>query len=242
TVTVGLQAVGVALMAALLVTPAAAARQWTNNLSRMLLISAALGALSGIVGAYISFLAPRLPTGPWIVITAGALFLVSLLAAPERGLFAALLRRRAAQRRVVRDHLLKAFHRLQPESAPAPTPILLSTLAHEARLSEQSTLSGLRRLQRNDLALTTDLGWTLTVPGQATAARIVRLHRLWEVYLQKFLELPADHVHRDADELEHLITPEMEARLETALQRPQLDPHNKPIPYPLPAEGKQYAQ
>ncbi|MFQ5608028.1 MAG: metal ABC transporter permease [Candidatus Zixiibacteriota bacterium] len=232
TVTVGLQTVGVALMAALLVTPAAAARQWTNSLSRMLILSGAIGALSGIVGAYISFLAPRLPTGPWVVITAGLIFLISLLAAPERGLVAQWLRRRSAERRVVRDHLLKAFYHLRDSTSREPGTLTFAEIVSQSRLDPRIAERGMKALKGDNLAAKSELGWALTTPGLATSARVVRLHRLWEVYLQKYLSLPSDHVHRDADELEHLITPEMEASLEDALNRPELDPHNSPIPYP----------
>lgn len=234
-VTVGLQAVGVVLMAAMLVTPAAAARQWTNSLPKMVLLAGIIGSVSGIVGAYISFLAPQLPTGPWIVVTAGGIFLISLLFAPERGLIAQFIRRSSAEKRIIRDHLLKAFYRLRSAgSAGGASGIMIepAILAGEARLLGPIALGGLRRLKADNLVAESDHGWALTEPGRATAERVVRLHRLWEVYLSRYLSLPTDHVHRDADELEHLITPEMEKRLEALLDRPERDPHDRPIPYP----------
>ncbi|SEJ84153.1 manganese/zinc/iron transport system permease protein [Deinococcus reticulitermitis] len=98
-VMVGLQIVGVVLMAAMLIAPAAAARQWTDRLGRMLLISAVFGALSGVIGALISASITNLPTGPVIVLVASGLLLLSLLFAPRRGLLwargAALRRSRA---------------------------------------------------------------------------------------------------------------------------------------------------
>lgn len=67
-VSVGIQAVGVVLLAALLITPALVARYWTNSLWVMLLLATLIGAFSGIAGAFISYTAPRMPTGPWIVV------------------------------------------------------------------------------------------------------------------------------------------------------------------------------
>ncbi|MBU0508569.1 zinc ABC transporter permease, partial [bacterium] len=67
--------------------------------------------------------------------------------------------------------------------------------------------------------------------GSARASRIVRVHRLWEAYLSEYMQLPADHVHRDADQIEHILTPELEAKLEEILERPRVDPHGEPIPY-----------
>jgi manganese/zinc/iron transport system permease protein len=67
---------------------------------------------------------------------------------------------------------------------------------------------------------------------------MVRLHRLWEVYLSERLNLAADHVHDDAEHIEHILTPELEAELESILARPRFDPHRSPIPYdPPPGAG-----
>ena len=85
-IVIGLQTVGVVLMAAMLVGPAVAARQWTNRLSRMLLLSALFGALAGVFGALLSFGNRNVPTGPMIILTLTAIVLISLFLAPERGL------------------------------------------------------------------------------------------------------------------------------------------------------------
>ncbi len=85
-VVVGLQTVGVVLITALLVAPGAAARQWTDRLGVMVVLSALFGAVAGVTGAVISSATAKLPTGPTIVLCASALVLVSLLVAPHRGL------------------------------------------------------------------------------------------------------------------------------------------------------------
>jgi manganese/zinc/iron transport system permease protein len=59
----------------------------------------------------------------------------------------------------------------------------------------------------------------------------VRLHRLWELYLTEYLHLAPDHVHDDAETMEHIITPEIEKQLENRLQKPKYDPHHTEIPY-----------
>ncbi|MDU4959161.1 MAG: iron chelate uptake ABC transporter family permease subunit [Sporomusaceae bacterium] len=82
----GLQTVGVVLMSAMLISPAVAARQWTDRLSVMVLLSAVFGAASGVLGSFISAMGPRVPTGPAIIIVVSAIVFVSLLAAPNRGL------------------------------------------------------------------------------------------------------------------------------------------------------------
>ncbi len=85
-VVTGIQAVGVVLMAAMLITPAAAARFWTDKLSIMILSAACIGALSGLAGAFISYAAPAMPTGPWIVMVVSLIALFSFFFAPKREL------------------------------------------------------------------------------------------------------------------------------------------------------------
>jgi manganese/zinc/iron transport system permease protein len=85
-IVVGLQAVGVVLMSAMIVAPAAAARQWTNRLGVMVVLAALFGAAAGIAGATMSSTAERLPTGPTIVVCVSAIVFVSLLLAPNRGM------------------------------------------------------------------------------------------------------------------------------------------------------------
>ncbi len=84
-VVVGIQAVGVVLMAAMLITPAAAARQWTDRLSVMVSLAAAFGAASGVCGALISASGSNLPTGPLIVLVATGVLVVSLLLGRRHG-------------------------------------------------------------------------------------------------------------------------------------------------------------
>lgn len=85
-IVIGLQMVGVVLMSAMIVAPAAAARQWTDRLGVMVGLAAAFGALSGVSGALLSSTTANLPTGPTIVLCVGVVVVVSLLLAPHRGL------------------------------------------------------------------------------------------------------------------------------------------------------------
>ena len=98
-VVVGIQAVGVVLMAAMLITPAVAARYWTDRLGVMVVLAGLFGAASGALGTLVSTVANQLPTGPLAVLAATAIFVVSVLFAPRRGLVA----KRLQQARVKRD-------------------------------------------------------------------------------------------------------------------------------------------
>lgn len=90
---IGLQTVGVILMSAMLITPAVAARQWTNKLWVMVLLSAVFGAVSGVAGTAASSMIPKLPTGPAIVVCVSAIVFVSVLFAPGRGVLYRIYRR-----------------------------------------------------------------------------------------------------------------------------------------------------
>tara|TARA_R110000751_G_scaffold19543_7_gene58361 strand:+ start:41 stop:1258 length:1218 start_codon:yes stop_codon:yes gene_type:complete len=97
---VGLKIVGLVLIVALLIIPPVAARFWTDRVSTLALLATAIGGVSGFVGAAISSIEGRLPTGPIIVLVAFAIFVVSFLASPRRGVLAEVLRRRRLEARV----------------------------------------------------------------------------------------------------------------------------------------------
>lgn len=102
-VVVGIQAVGVVLMAAMLITPAVSARYWTERLGVMVALAGLFGALSGVMGTILSSLDNHLPTGPLIVLSATLWFVISVLFAPRRGVMAKMLQRLSVKRRVKFD-------------------------------------------------------------------------------------------------------------------------------------------
>lgn len=87
-VVIGLPAVGVVMMAALLILPGVTARFWTDRLGVMLPLSASFGILTGAIGTWLSAEYANLPAGPIIVLVGAVLFLASALFAPGRGLIA----------------------------------------------------------------------------------------------------------------------------------------------------------
>ena len=93
-VVIGLHTVGVVLMVAMLIAPAAAAKQWISSLKGMLILSAIFGGLSGIIGSMISSTAEGMSTGPVIVITITAILGISLIFSPKQGYLFQYMRRR----------------------------------------------------------------------------------------------------------------------------------------------------
>jgi manganese/zinc/iron transport system permease protein len=175
-IVVGLQAVGVVLMSAMVVAPAAAARQWTNSLSRMVLLSAMFGALAGVSGAVLSATTARLPTGPTIVLAATALVALSMVFAPERGLVSAWLRRRRSRRAIEVDAVLEdlyALARQHRDTMHGHTAAVLEAMGEGGR----DVLRTLHVLEERGLAQRHGADrWSLTEAGMRAAAERVRVH------------------------------------------------------------------
>lgn len=104
---IGVKAVGLVLMVAFVVTPPAAARQWTQTLSAMVVLSAGFGALGSGLGAYLSISLGKVPTGPLIVLTLFAIFLASLLFSPRRSVITRARNRRRARAALKRELLAR---------------------------------------------------------------------------------------------------------------------------------------
>jgi manganese/zinc/iron transport system permease protein len=240
---VGLQAVGLILMVALLIIPPAAARFWTDRLSRMVAISAALGAASGLLGSATSSLAPRLPAGAVIVVVASMFFCASMVLGSARGALWRVLARRRLSARIARQNLLRAFGELTEvraaggEAGAAPGP----AISREDLLAERSwSPRELRRLldsARSEGLVESAPGgeWRLTERGRAEAARVVREHRLWEMYLIAEADVAPSHVDREADSVEHVLGREMVERLERLLEDRYPPGEMPPSPHALPA-------
>jgi manganese/zinc/iron transport system permease protein len=229
-VSVGIQAVGVVLMSALLITPALAARMWTNSIRFMLFLAMLFGMLSGYLGAFVSYTAPAMPTGPWIVVAATFIAALSMVFAPNRGILAQWFERRKNTNKTLEENILKLFYQIAEKTGESSKPILEEDLINYRAFSKSQLKLGLRLLQRKSFIQFHLSTWKLTDLGEIEARRIVRLHRLWELYLQQYLNLDSDHVHDDAEAMEHVITPEIEAQLDEILGNPTIDPHNTIIP------------
>lgn len=176
-VVIGLQFVGVILMAAMIIAPAVAARQWTERLEIMVLLAALFGALSGVIGAVISALARGLATGPVIVLIASTLVLVSLLFAPNRGLLWAALQQRRHQASLRSQQILTSLYKLG-ELHDDPT--YLTEQGMMSAYFGTDTAQVFKRLEgRGFINRTTHMPeegahWELTPTGMQEAERILR--------------------------------------------------------------------
>lgn len=168
-IVIGLQAVGVVLMSAILVAPAAAARQWSDRLGTIVVLAALFGAMAGIAGALVSASTPRMPTGPTIVLCAGGVMLLSLLFAPRRGLIAEAIRVRRGRRELRDLGLLEDLFTLARQHADPEHPHLAVVLRTMTSVPE-TVGPGLHRLERRGwVHRSPPDSWSLT-PGGWEAA------------------------------------------------------------------------
>lgn len=230
-IAVGIQAVGVVLMAALLITPATAARFWTHQLWKMILIATFLGALSALLGTFISYTYPSMPTGPWIVVCLSFLALLSIFFAPKNGLIPKMNRQKNNVLKIRNENILKLFYHIGEVKDDYLEGRTTEELIQSRNFSKKELSKGLKYLNNKNFVRNKAQTWFLTQSGLIEAKRIIKLHRLWEMYLNQKLKLAADHVHNDAEAIEHIITPEVEKLLEKELNYPKKDPHQSNIPY-----------
>ena len=222
---VGMRCVGVVLMSGMAIAPAVAARQFSNRLKTIFYLAGLFGALSGLLGNILSIELSlalsasgekiSLPTGPMIVLMGTLIALLSLLFAPKKGLLFRLFRAMQFRLRCLEENLLKAMWKrgeATVERRNVATFYVLLKLRREGWVEKRGNL------------------YVLTSDGKRKASRIVRLHRLWELYLSSELKFEVGKVHQNAEEMEHILTPELEERLTRLLSNPKADPHNQPIP------------
>jgi manganese/zinc/iron transport system permease protein len=239
TVMVGLQAVGVILIAAMLITPAVSARFWTEKLGTMLAIATGLGAVSGTMGTWISTMAPKVPTGPVMVLVATGGFVISAIFAPNRGVLARLLRLRDNRLRETRHHFLRAFAEVAEANGNARA-LQVGMIADHLEERAAVTVRTANRLARGGWLDRTGEQVALTSQGEKDAEFVLKSHRLWEHYLVHRSNLKLDHVDRPADDVEHILTPEIVAALEQTLQEAEVDINRPESVHPtLQAPGGQ---
>jgi len=202
-VVIGLPAVGVVLMAALLIIPAVSARFWTERLSRVLALSALMGAVIGSLGTALSSRFSLTPAGPVIVLVGTTVFLISMLAAPRRGVLALRLAQAAFARRFAEQGVLsrllaadgEAGSRLDPGDRPTPATSRRLVAAQAVVYDAQGQLR-------------------LTDSGRRRAQQIVRGRRLWQQLFLNSPELAPLYADLDTESIDALLPPDLIRQLE----------------------------
>lgn len=187
-VVIGLQTVGVVLMAAMLITPAISARYWTEKLSHMIIIAGVIGGISGVLGTLLSTTAQGMATGPLIIVAATIMFVFSLIFAPNRGLLAKLLKQLSIRKRTAMNQLLLNFYELSENGNDEG--FTVEELMSKRKLSYSLSLSMLQQFEKRAwIYAVSNERWKLTDIGLEEAYEIVLNERLFEMYLMHEMEL-----------------------------------------------------
>ncbi len=234
---IGIRSVGVVLMVGMLIAPAVTARQFSDRLGVVFILAAFFGTLSGFLGNYFSIQLPLwggwlvgerqlvLPTGPMILLSASSLCILSLCFSPKRGLLFRWVRALVFRQKCVSENILKQLWKRGQDKHRRVSDLRLFHLCPQVLLRPILRLL----IFQGWLLRTRDGGYQLSADGAVRASHIVRLHRLWEVYLVS-LGQGREKVHHSAEEMEHILTPEIEKELTALLKDPKHDPHAQPIP------------
>jgi manganese/zinc/iron transport system permease protein len=228
---IGLPAVGVVMMAGMLIIPAAAARFWTDRLRVMLALSVLFGVLTGLFGTIASALWPNLPAGPMIILTGAAFFVLSMLLAPRRGLAARGLRAWSLRRVTARQNLLRTLYELSETHWPRAPELGVGDLLRLRAWRPAQARRLLNRAEAEGFVTERADGWRLTEAGWREAAEVTRTHRLWEIFLLEETHAGPGLVDRAAERIEHVLPRDLVDRLERRLRELGL------LPPPLAAEG-----
>lgn len=231
TTVIGLQAVGLILIIALLVIPPVAARFWSDRFDRIVLLSGGIGAVSCYLGASASALLPRMPTGAVIVLISGVVFILSFFCAPRRGVVAQALRTLLLRVRISTDHFLRRLYELVEQRLPArDAQVVINERKIEAALPSRNLVSRIVYLtvRASGFLRRVTGGVVFTTKGLDRAGALTRNHRLWEEYMLAYGNLATSHVDYSADLVEHILSPEIVAEIEASLSKKGLRPKQLP--------------
>lgn len=167
-IVLGLQTVGVVLMSAMLLAPAAAARQWTNSLAVMVILAALIGAFAGIAGTAISATQNNLSTGPVIVLVAAFLVLISFIFSPGRGLLFREIRFRKNRNDLELFKTLSFMYTIAKDHESIQHPHEIRILNNFYGFNKRS----LKKLADKDYIIVQGSSWSMTPHGYKTAENL----------------------------------------------------------------------
>jgi len=236
------ESVGNILVIAMLIVPAATAHLLTDRLWLMLVLAALIGAASAAIGHAMALVLPPLLLAPFadqpllsgvpidsldastsgmMAATAGGIFILALLLGPRHGIVLRMIYRLRLAIRIAAEDLLGTLYR-QDETSPRTGP----TVDRKSLIQRFATW----RLRRHQLVTGSSGHPVLTEAGRQAARKLIRAHRLWESYMDRHFDVPADHLHETAHRVEHYLDPELRDQLAHELDTPGTDPHGREIP------------
>ena len=237
TTVASMQAVGVVLVIAMLIVPAATAHLLTDRLGWMIALAVLAGTTSAIFGCLWARWANSNAAGMMAVV-AGLQFALAVVLAPRYGLVSKAVHNVRLAYRIVCEDIVATLYRWEESAGRTPRPGTAVTSADCIRAAGGGFLARLAvplLRRRGELTQLADGTLALSAQGRRLGESLVRSHRLWESYLDQYFDLPADHLHEPAEQIEHFIGPELQSRLADSLKSPATDPHGRSIPPVTPS-------
>ncbi len=232
-IVIGIRALGAVLISGMFIAPAIGARILTRRFGSFLFTCAILAFVSTVIGIYFSLNLPTilgikslmLPTGPVVLLSSSIISLMCLLLSPRGGVATRFSRGMVFNWRCGEENVLKTLWKNEKEKR-----FTFYNLRKKISISPLRLWAFLISLRlKRKIAFDKRIPF-LTKRGKVEASNIVRVHRLWELYLYSCLGVSGDKVHNIAEEIEHVSSEKLTSELTQILKNPLRDPHNQPIP------------
>jgi len=219
-----LGAVGVILVVAMLITPAATALLLSDNLKTVLVISGIVGLLSALVGFLLSVKFETTP-GPAMTLVATSFYLLAVAFSPSKGLIFKHFQKARQRKKIIKEDILRQVIKANKEHQ-----VTRKNLKERLGLKDSALTKGIQNLKSLGLLRVQDGAFVLSDQGRKKANDLVRAHRLWETYQVDKMGIDAVQIHDEADYLEHHLSEELLEEIAQDLGFPENDPHGSPIP------------
>jgi manganese/zinc/iron transport system permease protein len=200
----------------------------------MIAISVILAAIAAVVGHLAAVNVPAwfgyqsTTTAGMMASVAGIILFGAVCFSPQHGVFTRLARQRMLAWNILAEDVIGFLYRMRERGQKTTASIAnLRQFLLADRLSMRLVLWWLT-LQRQLAYAHGEYG--LTDAGRARAQGLIRSHRLWEKYLTSKVGIEGEQIHAQAERLEHFTDRQLRDQLNAETDRPQLDPHGRPIP------------
>lgn len=223
------ETVGSILVVAMFIVPPATAYLCTNKYGPMLVLALCFAVIAAFLGHLGAITIPLwfgfsgTSTAGAMAVATGVLFVFAWFASPSQGMVAKLWHRSSVKMLVLREDILGVLWRVEERGQSTLLPRQLAEAVGAPSILVRAALAG---LHKSRAVTKREASWSLTEIGRSRATKLVRTHRLWEVYLDSHFPQDSHQLHESAERLEHITTPEMQSMLGDARE----DPHGSHVP------------
>lgn len=226
TIILGIKSVGFILMGSFLISTVVFARTWTFHIPKMVILAVLVSVFSSLIGVLVSLKIDQMPTGPVIVLVITCFAFFSFLVSPKTILGQKWRNYRKNQLDIRSQNMLKQMY-----YSSGPNKLInWEELVKNVKLTKLKAVLLKWKLLRKKWVYTVAGSLYLSENGYEEGRKMVRKHRLWETYLASKLRMENDHIHFNAESIEHVLDEKTVKMLERELNYPTQDPHQSKIP------------